>query len=161
MDNPYTPPSISETSSSVRSSPLEVSATYGLPMLARRWAALWIDFLILAGFLVVTQEAFGLNHTQLINVAWPVLFCVYFSLLEGIFGNTLGKLILRIAVVDSNGLPPGIPRALLRTIARIIDTNPVLFGGLPGAIAFGLSKHHQRLGDMLAKTYVILVRDRT
>jgi uncharacterized RDD family membrane protein YckC len=50
--------------------------------------------------------------------------------------------------------------AALRTILRIIEVNPLLFGAIPAAITIISTRRRQRLGDMLAETVVVLTRAR-
>jgi uncharacterized RDD family membrane protein YckC len=40
-----------------------------------------------------------------------------------------------------------------------VEVNPLVVGGLPAAIAVGMSHNRQRLGDMLAHTFVVRVSD--
>ena len=47
----------------------------------------------------------------------------------------------------------------MRTLLRLFEVNPLLLGGIPAAIAVLCSKNRQRLGDMLAGTYVIRTKD--
>ena len=58
-------------------------------------------------------------------------------------------------VVDADGNPPGIGRALLRTVLRVIEVNPFVFGAIPAGIAVLASPNRQRLGDMAAGTFVV------
>jgi uncharacterized RDD family membrane protein YckC len=83
----------------------------------------------------------------------------YYTVLESIWGRTAGKFITGIIVVDENGSVPAIWQVVVRTATRIIEVNPVLFGGLPAGIIADRSRCRQRLGDMLAHTYVIFVKD--
>ncbi len=78
---------------------------------------------------------------------------------EGLTGRSLGKLLTGTVVVTEAGQVPGIPRAIVRTLARVLEANPFLLGGLPAGIVVLNSAHGQRLGDMAAKTYVVLAKD--
>ena len=62
-------------------------------------------------------------------------------------------------MVDNTGRMPGMLKAGLRTITRLVEVNPFLFGGIPDGIAVTMSKRRQRLGDMHAQTYVVQVKD--
>lgn len=44
-------------------------------------------------------------------------------------------------------------------MVRVVDTNPLLFGGLPAGISVLVTKKKQRLGDMSTDTYVANTRD--
>lgn len=41
---------------------------------------------------------------------------------------------------------------------RLVEVNPFLLGGIPAGIAVALSTYNQRLGDMLAGTYVVVTK---
>lgn len=87
-----------------------------------------------------------------------LLLCLaYYALLEGVFGWTLGKLILSMRVVDRNGDKAGIGRALVRNLLRVVDG---LFTYLVGVVLISASATKQRLGDRVAGTYVV-ARDST
>ncbi|MEO8504571.1 MAG: RDD family protein [Acidobacteriota bacterium] len=88
-----------------------------------------------------------------------VFYIAYFWLPEAIWGATLGKSIARVRVVDALGNVPGARRALIRTLTRLLEVNPFLLGGIPAALIAYRSKRGQRLGDMLARTFVLRVSD--
>jgi uncharacterized RDD family membrane protein YckC len=136
-----------------------VSRTNIWKYLLLRWAGAWIDFLIIFSFLAVPEWALGNARYQATLWIWIIAPIVYFPVLEGIWGRTIGKLVTGTIVVDNSGKPPGIWKAALRTILRIVEVNPFVVGGLPAAIAVGMSRNRQRLGDMLANTFVVRVGD--
>jgi uncharacterized RDD family membrane protein YckC len=82
-----------------------------------------------------------------------VLFFLYFILLEGYLGQTVGKMLLGIKVVreDTSDIPR-LGAASVRNVLRIIDG---LFAYLVGFIAILVSSKRQRLGDMAAHTLVV------
>jgi uncharacterized RDD family membrane protein YckC len=43
-------------------------------------------------------------------------------------------------------------------VARLIEVNPLLMGGVPAGIAVAVSAKRQRIGDMIANTYVVRAR---
>jgi uncharacterized RDD family membrane protein YckC len=47
---------------------------------------------------------------------------------------------------------------LVRTLLRLLEANPLLFGGLPAGVAILLSGRNQRLGDLAAGTMVVSAR---
>jgi uncharacterized RDD family membrane protein YckC len=67
-------------------------------------------------------------------------------------GQSPGKRILRIRVVDGRGLPVDVSQSLVRNVVRIVDVLP--FGGL-GMLAALLDPEHRRLGDRAADTLVV------
>ena len=124
-------------------------------LLTRRWAATWIDFVVLASLLLGPDYFLGNKTYQATIFFWLAAIALYFPFFEALWGRSIGKLIAGVAVVDSKGKPPGFGKATLRTLTRPVEVNPFLAGGLPAGIAVWNSKDRQRLGDMWADTYVI------
>ncbi|RDZ26691.1 RDD family protein [Lysobacter silvisoli] len=77
-----------------------------------------------------------------------VSMLAYYTLMEGAFGFTIGKLITNTRVVDEYGRPPGFGRALLRSLCRFIPFE---------AFSLLMSEDSVRRGwhDSLARCYVI------
>jgi len=128
-------------------------------MLALRWIGTLIDWLTLFGLLIVPDWLLGNDRYQQTLWIWLGLVVLYFPVLEGIWGRSLGKLISGTIVVDAAGHPPGIWKAVLRTLARLFEVNPFLVGGLPAGIVMLNSPTRRRVGDMWAKTYVVRMKD--
>ena len=133
-------------------------------ILFRRWLGCWIDFIVALLLLVLAAAPFAsideLSDRQavaLFLVAFGVVMA-YYTLTEGLTGCTLGKLITGTIVVDAEGRPPGIWRALVRTFMRLLEVNPFLLGGIPAGIVVAVTKDKQRLGDLAAGTYVVPVK---
>lgn len=68
-------------------------------------------------------------------------------------GQTLGKWLLGLRVVDVSGLELQFSQVAIRNILRLIDMLPVF--GLAGAVTIFLSGRNQRAGDIAAGTVVI------
>ncbi|HSH93581.1 MAG TPA: RDD family protein, partial [Roseimicrobium sp.] len=68
-------------------------------------------------------------------------------------GQTLGKRLLRLRVVDINGLPLQPGQVIVRNLLRFVDVLPV--GYLVGGLTAFLNKRGQRLGDIAANTVVV------
>lgn len=68
-------------------------------------------------------------------------------------GRTLGKMMLRLRVVDIDGLRLSFPQVLLRNLSRTVDMLPMFY--LAGGLSCFLNKGGARLGDILARTAVI------
>jgi uncharacterized RDD family membrane protein YckC len=78
---------------------------------------------------------------------------LYFGVLQGIKGWTLGKLALGIRVVDEAGRTgPGVGKATVRWLLWIVDG---FFFYLVAFVTALASSRNQRVGDMVAKTYVV------
>jgi len=68
-------------------------------------------------------------------------------------GQTLGKRLLRLRVMDARGLQLDFSQVVVRNLLRFADSLPLLYmvGGLAGLI----TPHAQRLGDLAAGTIVV------
>ena len=85
--------------------------------------------------------------------AYGLIVLLYFAILEGTMGATLGKKLVKIKVVREDGSACGIGPAFVRSLLRIIDGLPFLY--IIGMVLIARSDKKQRLGDRLAKTIVI------
>lgn len=82
-----------------------------------------------------------------------MLIVLYYILLEGYLGQTVGKMVLGIKVIrEDNGEVPGLGGAAIRTVLRLIDG---LFSYLVALVTVLISGKNQRLGDMAAHTLVV------
>jgi uncharacterized RDD family membrane protein YckC len=67
-------------------------------------------------------------------------------------GQSLGKRLTRLRVVDARGLPVGLRQSLVRNVVRALDMVPL--GGI-GMASCLLDPHRRRLGDLAADTLVV------
>ena len=128
-------------------------------MVLKRWVGAWVDFIALFLILVIVSRVMADMDPGLMLIADVVLIAAYFIVLEAKLGWTLGKLVSGTRIVNELGQPPGVKAALLRTLLRLFEVNPFLLGGIPAGIAVNYSKARQRLGDMVAGTYVLPKKD--
>jgi len=140
-----------------------------MEMLVRRWFGCWIDFLVLAALLFLPSLLTGLlmgvtaagsaaaarEASETTLIVGAIAMVAYFPITEGLWGRSLGKLLSGTVVVTKTGAMPGVWRALLRTLLRLIEVNPFLLGGIPAAIFVAATSERRRLGDLLAGTYVV------
>jgi hypothetical protein len=68
-------------------------------------------------------------------------------------GQTVGKRLLRLRVVDAGGLRLQFSQIVIRNLLRFVDMLPAFY--LVGGITTLLNAHTQRLGDIAASTVVI------
>jgi len=117
----------------------------------RRILAILVDGVILSVVLIPVNAA---ARTAIIPVLIGiVLGLIYFTVMEGYLGQTVGKMLLGIKVIrEDTEEVPGLGAATIRTLLRIVDG---LFGYLVGFIAVMASAKRQRLGDMAAHTLVV------
>lgn len=85
-----------------------------------------------------------------------VIIFLYFILLEGVLGFTLGKFIVGIRVTDMDGGKITLKQSVIRNISRVVDG---LFVNLVGVVIIHKSPINQRFGDKIAKTVVCNVRN--
>lgn len=146
--------------------PIDKSKYAGL---GRRFAALVIDFIILGLiFFPVTRVVKGVwimsrgDHlwwygwlvTDPLCIIFLVIIVLYFVLLEGVYGATVGKRLSGIRVVGPNGQRPGLTRSAIRNLLRIIDSLPAF--NILGIILIINSPEKARFGDRAAGTRVII-----
>jgi uncharacterized RDD family membrane protein YckC len=90
-------------------------------------------------------------------IVWFLIDWGYFIVCESVWsGQTLGKKVFGLRVLQESGVRIGFWHAALRNLARPVDRLPAFYL-VGGATAF-LSSRQQRLGDILAGT--IVVRER-
>lgn len=68
-------------------------------------------------------------------------------------GQTVGKRVMRLRVVDARGLRLSFAQVVLRNLLRFVDGLPVFY--LVGGVASLLNRRAQRLGDLAADTLVV------
>jgi len=68
-------------------------------------------------------------------------------------GQTIGKRLLRLRVMDAQGLRLQFHQVLLRNLLRFVDMLPAFY--LVGGLACYFSRRAQRLGDLAANTIVV------
>jgi uncharacterized RDD family membrane protein YckC len=139
-----------------------------------RLAALAADVLVLSCvFFPVTRLVKGTWIMSASDHAWArgwfvtdplclvflLVMFLYFVLLEGLLGWTIGKRILALRVEDEGGGRPGLGRSLVRNALRVVDGLPTL--GLVGAIMILVTAERTRVGDIVAGTRVVRTGSRT
>ncbi len=82
-----------------------------------------------------------------------IIIFLYFTLLQGAYGQTVGKMAVKIKVLKEDGTKIGYVDAFVRTLLLYVDFIPILF--LLGAILIWTSDKKQRLGDRGARTIVV------
>lgn len=100
----------------------------------------------------------GNLHSENAFVSGTVLalgYLSYFFVFEVTFARTPGKFLQGLVVRDINGSRCSAGQILIRTLTRIFEANPILFGGLPAGLAIASSREKQRVGDTLAGTVVV------
>lgn len=138
----------------------------------RRWWAFLVDQLlflvawgIFSGWIAIfyfTVARWPLELTELaflvalLVLLWIALSLAWATLFVGGCGQTPGKMLLGIAVVRSDGLPVGYPRALLRALGFGMAALPLGLG-FAGVL---FTRRRRGLHDWLAGTCVVSVPGR-
>ncbi len=112
-----------------------------------------LNYMIGAGTAGATSFEFYNAQAYPLLGAGFLIFLLYFVFLEGMWGATVGKMVMKIKVVREDGSPCGLGPAVIRNILRIIDILPFLY--IIGLIFMSRSDKKQRLGDKVAKTVVV------
>lgn len=87
-------------------------------------------------------------------LVWLAVSTGYGMALEWFWrGQTLGKKVLRLRVVDAQGLRLHFFQVFIRNVLRAVDSMPLMY--LVGGLVSLLSPRYQRLGDIAAGTVVI------
>jgi uncharacterized RDD family membrane protein YckC len=126
-----------------------------------RFAAWFVDLIVV--LMLVTILSWGLLLVRFISVdlAAALQIILYFVLSIGYGmatewawrGQTLGKKLLRLRVMDAEGLKLHFHQIVLRNLLRFADALP--FAYALGGLSCALSPRCQRLGDLAANTVVV------
>ena len=81
-----------------------------------------------------------------------VVYIAYYTILEAMFGATIGKRLMRLTVVLTDGRPIGWKESIIRNVLRIVDMQ--LFG-LVGLLFVWATGRSQRIGDLASSTIVV------
>ncbi len=138
-------------------SPEEVVIALEPAGLARRFWAFLIDLLLISGAVGSVALICRFLPDALSSLLLPT---VSFALFWGYHvwwevrheGQSIGKRVLGLRVVDTRGLPVSLQQSMVRNVVRVIDTMPAAGIGMICAL---LDPHHRRIGDLLAETVVV------
>jgi uncharacterized RDD family membrane protein YckC len=97
---------------------------------------------------------YGWFITDPLCVTFLIIIFLYFVLLEGTFGATIGKSMLGLWVITPEGGRAGIGRAVVRNLLRAVDALPAF--NILGVILIATSRDKTRVGDRVAGTRVIV-----
>jgi uncharacterized RDD family membrane protein YckC len=132
----------------------------------KRWFASFIDYAIYSLFLFfmiqwlgkpVTDETTGDISYHVTGLPALGLMCTWFlfiPVLEGLTSQTLGKAIFNIKTIAVTGQKVGIAQCLVRHLFDIVDYFPGF--GIVGIIVASNTEKKQRVGDIVAKTIVVV-----
>lgn len=159
--NPYQPPDVPAASTAEleqriarRNLPARRPAvSIGQTLGPRYWAAI-IDNVCALVATYAAAKSISDRYPIVQAITFLSVYFLYFLVWEGLTGRTIGKLLSGLVVIQFDGRRITWRQALIRTLWRLVEVNPV-FGAIPAGIAAWLSPHHQRLGDAFAGTVVV------
>lgn len=128
-----------------------------------RFLAWVVDLAAIAAAAGVIRAVLGLAGLVSIDLSRGLTVLAYFVIFIGYGitaewhwrGQTVGKRLLRLRVMDAQGLTLRFSQVVIRNILRIVDSLPLLYAA--GGAACLFSRRAQRLGDIAADTVVIRV----
>lgn len=168
LDNPYSPPKsdlsavrkertqhFDEVSIEGAENPERVPAISPIGTTMPRHMAAIIDS-VLAAFL-------GVLAAKQLSDDWPVAqgICVfitylaYFQIFEMLLSATPGKFLMGLKIIGYDGKKCSTRQILVRTLFRLLEVNPFLFGAIPAAARIIVTRDKQRFGDKFADTVVV------
>ncbi len=124
-----------------------------------RFMAYFIDILIIGLLFFISTIIFtlifsGRAGTGVLLIVYFLIYWGYFIFLEMITdGQSIGKKLYKIRVVQSDFTPLSIQSSIIRNLLRVADFFPVFYG--VGVFFILFSKSSQRIGDLAASTVVV------
>jgi len=140
-----------------------VSVKYETAGVGNRMAASAIDYGLFGIWIliitVLVQNGFEPgNIFSIILFAAPIV--IYHPVMEIFFnGQSVGKMMMKIRVMKTDGSSPSVTAYLLRWIFRLVDIS--ITSGSAAVISIAFTEKAQRLGDLAAGTTVIRIKERT
>ncbi|GGH11168.1 RDD family protein [Pedobacter zeae] len=146
-----------------------IDIDYEIAGLGERIAARCID---LAGFLVIaviTLIVMGAVSAGVSGSAGMIVLFVFLAIFVfydlvceiTMDGQTFGKKVLKIKVISIDGTQPTLSQYIFRWLFRMIDFGFPFGWGVVALVSVAVTKNHQRVGDILAKTTLIKTKPRT
>jgi uncharacterized RDD family membrane protein YckC len=116
--------------------------------------AVYLSFAVIAivaamsGNLAVIEWMQNVDRITDIVLTWSILVA-YYTLMEGAFGFTLGKLVTNTRVVDEYGQRPAFRKAFQRSLCRLIPFNAV-------SLLMSDAETRRAWHDAIPRTYVVM-----
>jgi len=105
----------------------------------------------------LSPEMKGTIYTYMAGIAIFIVFAMqfgYFMVFEKVWkGQTPGKRIAQIRVIEANGQPANWPSVLIRNLLRFVDMIAMI-----GVVFMVFDRNERRIGDLLGGTLVIRER---
>ena len=125
-----------------------------------RFLAFMIDIVCIQTSVTIVNAALGILGILSADIAMGFSILASFVVqigygiaLEWLWrGQTIGKKLLRLRVMDEQGLPLQFSQVVIRNLLRVVDQLPSFF--LVGGLTALINRKAQRLGDIAARTIV-------
>jgi uncharacterized RDD family membrane protein YckC len=151
----------SRVSTLVISTPEGISFSLPLACPVTRGMAWLVDIACISALMILLRGCLALVTLFSADIGTSLMVLAYFvaQIGYGIFcewfwrGQTIGKRMLRLRVVDARGLRLQFSQVVLRNLLRFLDALPACY--LVGGVASLLNPRAQRLGDLVANTIVV------
>jgi uncharacterized RDD family membrane protein YckC len=128
-------------------------------VVGKRVVAFLVDIVAVVAAILVVSTVVGLVSDLLgvlVSLVLSLAAIGYFVYMEATYGQTLGKRLVGIVVVKTDGSPLDVKSSAIRNVARIVDAFPTLY--IVGFAAMYLvGEDRQRVGDLVADTVVVAV----
>ncbi len=126
-----------------------------------RFAAWVVDLAAIGALMSLVGLIIGLLGLLSVDIAMAVYAVLYFLISIGYGlafewfwrGQTVGKKLFRLRVVDAEGLKLQSHQIVVRNLLRFVDSLPVFY--VVGGISCWATRKFQRLGDIAANTIVV------
>lgn len=139
---------------------------FSLPLagVVTRAIATFIDFFVAMAAISIVQNILIFTAVFAPDISMGAMVLIQFALVEGYRatsemlwkGQTIGKRVVGIRVMDERGLNLRPSQVLIRNLVRLADALPAFYA--VGGIACLLGRRCQRLGDLAAGTVVVISR---
>ncbi|RYF19524.1 MAG: RDD family protein [Flavobacteriales bacterium] len=116
----------------------------------------FLSLLLYTIFFGEDNEEGGKTVSGMLALPVPVTWFIYFIVIEGIYGATLGHKAFDLKVLTLDRRKIRITHAFKR---HLLDPLDILIYGIPAIIAINSSERSQRIGDMFANTIVVDTSD--
>ena len=128
-----------------------------------RFLAWVVDFAVIAAAAGVARGLLSFAGLISIDLSRGLTVLAYFFISIGYGmtaewrwrGQTIGKRLLRLRVMDAQGLTLRFSQVVIRNILRFVDSLPLFYA--VGGVACLFSRRAQRLGDIAADTIVVWI----
>lgn len=150
-----------KTNTLIINTPEGISFALQLAGPVTRFLAWGIDLACITVLTAVFSNLIFIFTVLVPDLAFAVFALIYFGISVGYGimlewywrGQTLGKRLLKLRVVDEQGLRLQFSQVAVRNLLRFADSLPLFY--LVGGIACLVSRRAQRLGDYAANTVVV------